>query len=108
MFRKFAEGFPAFFQRADNAFDFLRSIEDVIHVEVRKLYPDAELPSFDYESVHDDELLMVYRSNRHFADLAAGLIQGCIEHFHEQIRVERNDLDAGEGSHVEFTLTKAA
>lgn len=29
------------------AFQFLKNIENYIHVEVRKLYPDAELPTFE-------------------------------------------------------------
>jgi hypothetical protein len=41
-----------------------------------------------------------------FADLAAGLIEGCIEHFGETIDVQREDLSGGLGTHVRFSLTQ--
>ena len=47
-------------------------------------------------------MAFVYRSKRSFADLAAGLIAGCIDHFEESIEVTREDqpcetfLGAGE------------
>ena len=46
---KFSEDFPVFFQRTSSAKDFLSSIHCVIHVEVKKLYPDADTPDFEYE-----------------------------------------------------------
>ena len=49
LFGRFVQGYPDFFARVDNAFDFLAGIEDIIHAEVRKLYPDAELPHFTIE-----------------------------------------------------------
>jgi len=54
-----------------------------IHVEVRKLYPDAELPTFTCDTSTPGRLTMLYRSSRPFADLAEGLIAGCIAHFCE-------------------------
>ena len=38
---------------------------------------------------------MLYRSQHPFADLAEGLIRGCVEHFGEPIKVRREDLDPG-------------
>jgi hypothetical protein len=38
--------FP-FFSGVTSAFDFLAGLNGIIHVEVRKLYPDAELPHFE-------------------------------------------------------------
>ena len=46
-FQVLLDSYPQFFQSMTDPFDFLESIEKHIHVEVRKLYPDAELPSFD-------------------------------------------------------------
>jgi len=47
----FVKNYSGFFDSATNAFDFLESIENYIHVEVRKLYPDAEIPSFESDRV---------------------------------------------------------
>jgi len=104
LFGRFAIGYPQFFTGITSTFDFLESIEDVIHVEVRKLYPDAELPTFAYQRTAD-QLVMTYRSKRAFADLAEGLIHACTQHFGEPIDIERENLDAADGTAARFTLT---
>ncbi|MGH1362975.1 MAG: heme NO-binding domain-containing protein [Calditrichia bacterium] len=106
LFGRFAAGYEQFFKGVDSAFDFLQSIEHYIHVEVRKLYPDAELPSFDYSRPAENQLEMIYRSQRAFGDLAAGLIDGCIEFFNEDIKIERESLPADSGTCIRFLLTK--
>ena len=102
LFERFTVGYPVFFERVSDAFDFLYGIEDHIHVEVKKLYPDAELPRFTVERPSKDHLIMVYHSSRGMADLALGLITGCIEYFKEDIQVEREDLNGSH--HSRFTL----
>ncbi|MYN07244.1 heme NO-binding domain-containing protein [Pseudoduganella aquatica] len=92
LFQRFSVGYPALFADASNTYDFLSRIDDVIHVEVRKLYPDAELPKLPCERPAPGELVLMYSSPRGFADLAAGLIDGCIAHFKETISVTRTDL----------------
>jgi hypothetical protein len=47
---------------------------------------------------------MGYRSARPLADLADGLIRGCIEHFGEPIRVVREDLPGEPGTSARFVL----
>ncbi|MCB1772431.1 MAG: heme NO-binding domain-containing protein [Gammaproteobacteria bacterium] len=88
---RFATQYPAFFNGVDGTLDFLETIEAHVHVEVRKLYPDAELPIFDTRRHDRDHLQMTYRSNRPFADLAEGLILGCAEHFNENLKISRED-----------------
>ncbi len=106
LFQRFLQGFPAMFEGVSDAQTFLLRENDVIHVEVRKLYPDAELPSFDY--VKDDasqSLEMRYDSARPFADLAEGLILACIEHFGNEMHVRRDDCGAADGTSARFVLT---
>ena len=83
----------------------LERVENVIHVEVKKLYPDAELPSFECTREGPDRVVMVYRSPRRLSDLAAGLIEGCAEHYGEALDVTRDDL-SGDGQIVRFTITR--
>lgn len=104
LFARFVGSYPQFFAGVQSTFDFLTNIEGYIHVEVRKLYPDADLPTFEYDTSEPGRLTMVYRSSRPFAALAEGLILGCIEHFGETIDVQREDLSAGQGMYVRFTL----
>lgn len=94
LFQRFAVLYPQLFAGVDDAFGFIERIDGYIHVEVRKLYPDAELPRFLARRVGDDELELTYESPRPFADLAEGLIQGCFDHFHSEVEIERQ-CDAG-------------
>ncbi len=104
LFGRFVGSYPQFFEGVKSTFDFLTNIEGYIHVEVRKLYPDADLPTFEYDITEARRLTMVYRSTRPFAALAEGLILGCIEHFGERIDVQCDDLCEGQGMNVCFTL----
>lgn len=107
LFKRFFALFPQFFENVPDAFTFLRNVESYIHVEVRKLYPDAELPSFTHRTVADGQLEMTYRSSRPFGDFAEGLIRGCIAHFKEPIDVARAREEHNEnGTMIEFLLTR--
>jgi len=105
MFGRFLSMYPRFFTHISDSFEFLSGIESVIHAEVRKLYPDAELPSFEVERA-PDTLILTYISAHPFADLAEGLIHGCITHFGENIEVQREAAQAPNDGQTRFTLTK--
>jgi hypothetical protein len=104
LFGRFLEMYPAFFEDVSGTFDFLSRIEDHVHAEVRKLYPDAELPTFETRLSDSGTLEMTYRSRRPFADLALGLIQGCLKHYGEDVSIEQVDLSDDGRTHVCFTL----
>ena len=109
LFQRFSVSYEPLFADTHSAFDLLSRIDDVIHVEVRKLYPDAELPSLPCERPAADVLVMHYSSPRGFGDLAEGLIAGCIKHFDENIKVTRTDLPKEGPLHrVRFELVRQA
>ena len=108
LFTRFYADYPQFFDGISHAFDFLKNLEDYIHVEVRKLYQDAELPKFEYETPSPQCLIMTYSSSRPFGDLAEGLIRGCIHHFGEPIALDRQDQKDDQKTIIRFTLTQKA
>lgn len=106
LFGRFYKMYPHFFNGKPDAFSFLDKIEDYIHVEVLKLYPDAQLPSIDTKISDDGKsMTMMYKSKRRMSDLALGLINGCINHFNESIEVKKTGM-VNDGSEVSFLLTK--
>lgn len=105
LFSRFVALYPEVFEGVDSTYALLEKVEGTIHAEVRKLYPDAELPRFECNSSKPGRLTMIYRSPRGFADLAGGLIDGCIEHFGENIDVQQEDLSEGRRTSVRFSLT---
>lgn len=85
--------------------DLLERVEDYVHVEVRKLYPEAELPHFTCRRLASNQMEMIYQSSRPFGDLAEGLILGCALHFGEKVGIQRENL-GGEGeTEVRFLVT---
>lgn len=86
-----ARRYPEFFEPYKNLRSFLLSLNDVIHAEVRKLYPGADVPMFEFEtpagSAGHDTLIIHYRSKRRLCLLAEGFIVGASERFGEQVTV---------------------
>ena len=106
LFGRFIVAYPQLFKDTDGTFRFLESIENYIHVEVLKLYPDAELPRFECNRQVPDRMEMIYHSSRPLADFAEGLIMGCLKYFGEQIDLEREDLPGENGTAARFVLTR--
>lgn len=74
---------------------------------MHKLYPQAQLPTFETAEHTPERLLLIYRSSRGLADLAEGLIRGCIGHYGETIRLRREDLPVSDGiSATRFEMTR--
>ena len=105
LFQTFKKGYPAFLEAANSCFDFLESIEKYIHVEVRKLYPDAELPTFETNRLDIKTLEMNYFSERKMGSFAMGLIESNMEYFGEKGSIDMN-LKNESGSEVQFIIKK--
>jgi len=105
LFQRFAVRYAHFLDHAPSAFAFLEKLESYVHAEVKKLYPEAELPTFECDKVSEQCMVMLYQSHRSMSDVAHGLIEGCFQHFQENVQIERTDLSAGNGSIVRFVLT---
>ena len=80
----FARTYPALMASHPDALSLLEAIEGEVHVEVRKLYPDAELPRFETTRLGPRHLRMTYRSPRPLAAFCHGLIEACLAHFDTQ------------------------
>ncbi len=105
MLGKLAIAYPKFFEGLD-AKEFLKSIDSVIHVEVKKLYPDAGLPTFAYEDQGDPQrLVMNYRSPRALCQLAEGLIQGAAKYYQTKIGMQHERCIHEGSDHCRFVLT---
>ncbi len=102
---QFVKGYPHFFSEANDAFDFLKNIDNYIHVEVLKLYPDAELPKFYHEQVGDKQLDLYYLSSRHFEDLAIGLVQGTLSHYGTSGSVTKSETQYQGQDAIKITIS---
>lgn len=98
--------YEAFYKEADDTFSFLESIDGHIHVEVRKLYPDAELPKFESQRIGEDTLELTYSSKRKMSDFAEGLIEDTADYYKEKLSITK-ELLIDDGSKVKFILKKS-
>lgn len=103
---RFLEIHPEFFAGHDLK-SFLKSVHDVIHVEVKKIHPDAVLPHFDYEDSGDNTLVMLYRSPRGLCSLAEGLIYGSAAHYGVTVSHLHDTCMHRDSDHCRLELTFA-
>ena len=83
-----AERYPHFFTPHADARSFVLTLNDIIHPEVRKLYPGADVPVFDFQDVGPNTIVITYRSARRLCGLALGFIDGTAVHFGEKVDIE--------------------
>lgn len=80
-----AERYPALFEGHTSAKTFIDGVNDVIHAEVRKLYPDALCPHFRLSESQEGDLMMDYKSARRMCALAEGFVVGAAAYFGEEV-----------------------
>lgn len=80
--------YPAFFSPHQSTRSFVLTLNSIIHPEVRKIYPGAECPDFEFSDAPDGALLMGYRSPRRLCALAQGFVEGAATHYGEPVRFE--------------------
>ncbi|GAB3775637.1 hypothetical protein FB382_004190 [Nocardioides ginsengisegetis] len=82
-----AERYPQFFEPHAHTVDFLLTLNDVIHTEVRKLHAEANPPTFEFERSGPSTLRIGYGSDRRMCAFAEGMIAGAAEHFGEDVSI---------------------
>lgn len=83
-----AERYPGFFDGHSTTRPFILTLNQVIHPEVRKLFPGAYAPTFEFATVDDDGLELSYVSHRKLCSFAEGLIEGAAAHYSENVSIE--------------------
>ncbi len=102
----FTEKFRAYYKRQTTLFDFLDSVDGQVHREVRKLYPDAELPSIVVRERSEDRARMRYRSPRGMDDLAVGLVHASAQYYGDRVTIEREAGLDETGPFVDLLVTR--
>lgn len=83
-----AKRYPKFMESHRTTRAFLLTLNNLIHPEVRKLYPGADAPNFDFDTTSPELLVMRYRSKRKLCSLALGMIESAAMHFGEEALIE--------------------
>jgi predicted hydrocarbon binding protein len=74
-------------------FEFLHAVQNFIHVEVKKLNPDALLPEFEFISESPTLLKFHYQSPRKLCFFCEGIIHGLAEHTRQAVKVSQSECE---------------
>lgn len=86
-----------------NALDLISGIENHIHIEVKKLYNDADLPTFRVVEKTEKKLSIIYKSSKGLTYFAIGLLKETLNHFNVNGTVTI-DESFGTESGVKFNI----
>lgn len=84
----------------------LASIENHIHVEVQKIYPDAQLPTFEMISSEENKMVMVYKSDKGLYMLGKGLMDETFKLFGQNAEITYEKIKE-DGTEVKFTIVRS-
>ncbi len=93
LFHRLIALYPKLAEGKSNPLAFIATVEDYIHIEVRKLYPGAELPRFITVSYSEKELVLDYLSARKMQDFGWGLMEGCAEYYKQPLNIRYEFLE---------------
>ncbi len=104
-FSVLASSYPQLIDKYEDPIALLSSIENHIHVEVRKIYPDAELPTFEIVEKAEDSLTMIYKSSRAMSSFGLGLMNKTFAHYNTNAEILLEHIKE-DGTEVKFSITK--
>lgn len=105
LFKALIKAHPNLVEHYKDPMNLLASIENHIHVEVQKIYPEAQLPTFELEERTDTKMVMVYKSDKALYMLGKGLMLETFKLFNVSANVEFEKLN-NEGTEVRFFINK--
>ena len=97
--------YPGLLATYKDPIEMLASIENHIHVEVQKIYPEAELPTFIIEEKTENSIIMVYKSSRAMHHFGLGLMNKTFEHFNSSATIVLEKIKE-DGTEVRFIVNK--
>jgi hypothetical protein len=104
-FPKLGSRYPIFLTAHTHPKPFLKTVDSVIHVEVKKLYRDAETPQFRYRDPAPDRLIIEYISRRKLCKLMEGLLEGVGDYFKSPVQYRQTRCALEMGDVCEFDVS---
>lgn len=105
LFKVLVRTHPNLIEHYDDPMEFLASIENHIHIEVQKIYPEAQLPTFEMVKKEKNRMTMIYKSDRALYMLGKGLMDETFKLFNVSGTVEIEKLNAA-GTEVKFEIER--
>ncbi|MEM7081899.1 MAG: heme NO-binding domain-containing protein [Pseudomonadota bacterium] len=103
----FVDKHGLYFAASNDVYEFLLSVGNIIHADVRKLYPKAQPPEITGSLNEESELLITYRSKRPLAELALALTGFAGDVFDQPLSIDVLERDE-DGRRIVMKVRKAA
>ncbi len=103
-FKVLLDSYPGLINKYTEPLDLLESIESHIHVEVKKMYPEAELPEFIVEERTPKSLTLLYKSSRAMHYFGLGLMKNTFAHYQAKATILMEKIKP-DGTEVKFSIT---
>jgi hypothetical protein len=104
-FGEIEENYPGLLATYNDPIEMISSIENHIHIEVRKIYPDAELPVFEVIEKTEDFLILIYKSSRAMHHFGLGLMNKTFEYFNSTASIALEKIKE-DGTEMRFIINK--
>ncbi len=102
--------FPLFLRQqrslqVQDPFTLFENLDHYVRVDVFKLYPDDERPSFKTQQLDNYTMLLDYTSPAPFIYVIYGVLEGGLHHFgHYDADISVEDLSVKQTTHALFTI----
>lgn len=95
---------PGMFDKHQDSWSFLLTLNDIIHPQVRRDYPGASAPDFGFDANDAGELVLTYHSERRMCAFAEGLILASMRHYGDPPVVRHERCMHRGDPHCKFVL----
>lgn len=89
-----------------DVFEFLHGVQNIIHVEVKKLYPDVFLPEFNFLFESEKTLRFHYKSPRKLCYFCEGLVYGLSQHVNQEVTITHVECEHDNDTRCVIEVTK--
>lgn len=83
---------------------FLKTLDHIHKVELKKLYPDATPPVFSYSEIDDEHAVLTYISSRRLFDLVEGCLEGVSGFYNTPMSISRT-MKPDSSASCDFMIT---
>ncbi|OCQ22147.1 hypothetical protein A7985_10180 [Pseudoalteromonas luteoviolacea] len=104
LYPKLSNLLPSQFTQYPHPAHVLKQLDDLHHVELKKLYPDAQPPAFQYNVTGPYTAQLIYTSPRRLFDLVKGVLAGMSSYYAVNIEVEVQHNWQGNNNCANFLL----
>ncbi len=93
MFSRLISLNPQLKDNFESSLDLISRVDDIIHPEVQKLYPGADLPKFNLIERSENKVVTDYISSKNLEPFAIGLMRGSSKIFNEKLIINQEKIN---------------